>query len=126
MAPLPPGIRITLPCGAFGLISTAREPPMFTVSSAAAGVKAKAVSSAARLKQLIQKCFVIVFFLKRRGRSDYIEVDTTRPRCSRQLTTLHNGVSGARCCARKCGLARLKCAMVTITVEGLREAVPPT
>src|SRR6478609_3034533 len=100
MAPLPPGIRITLPCGAFGLISTAREPPMFTVSSAAAGPHANAVRTAARLKQLLQKRFVIVFFLKRRGRSDYIEVDNHRTSIFETThDTSQRRVGRARCCA---------------------------
>jgi hypothetical protein len=45
MAPLPPGIRITLARGDAGLMSTAREPPMVTVSSAWAGVLTRRTSA---------------------------------------------------------------------------------
>src|SRR6266480_7161151 len=62
MAPSPPGIRITLARGAFGLISTAREPPMLTVSSATAGAQANAASIAASPKQAIRKRFFILLF----------------------------------------------------------------
>src|SRR5947208_8502967 len=60
IAPSPPGIRITLARGAFGRISTAREPPTLTVSSAMAGEAASAANSVANPKQLAQRRFVMV------------------------------------------------------------------
>src|SRR6266550_2535860 len=62
MAPSPPGIRITLARGAFGLISTAREPPILTVSSAMAGAHARPASMAAAPKQLVHPYLVISYF----------------------------------------------------------------
>src|SRR5260370_20133871 len=60
IAPLPPGIRITLARGAFGLISTAREPPMLTVSSASAEPQKRPKSIAAAAKWPIPWCRFIV------------------------------------------------------------------
>jgi hypothetical protein len=48
MAPLPPGIRITLARGDAGLMSTAREPPTLTVSSATAALLTNPSSAATR------------------------------------------------------------------------------
>src|SRR5712671_1510597 len=62
MLPSPPGIRITLACGAFGLISTAREPPILTVSSAIAGAHARPASIAAAPKQSIHPYLLISCF----------------------------------------------------------------
>jgi hypothetical protein len=45
------------------LISTVREPPTLTVSSASAGAQTNAASNAARPKRLIQKRLSIVFSL---------------------------------------------------------------
>jgi hypothetical protein len=61
IAPLPPGIRITLARGAAGLINTAREPATFTVSSAKAGGQAKAanVASMAATARPLGKRFMI-------------------------------------------------------------------
>src|SRR3977135_1612785 len=62
MLPSPPGIKITLARGAFGLISTAREPPILTVSSAIAGAHASPASIAAAPKQPIHRYLVISYF----------------------------------------------------------------
>jgi hypothetical protein len=62
MLPSPPGIKITLARGAFGLISTAREPPILTVSSAIAGAHARPTSIAAAPKQPIHPYLVISYF----------------------------------------------------------------
>src|SRR5438046_7089196 len=53
MSPSPRGIRIILARGAFGLISTACEPPILTVSSAIAGAHARPASIAAAPKEPI-------------------------------------------------------------------------
>jgi hypothetical protein len=45
------------------LISTAREPPTLTVSSANAGAQTNAASNAARPKRLIQKRLSMLFSL---------------------------------------------------------------
>src|SRR3982074_3605752 len=67
MLPSPPGIRITLACGAFGLISTAREPPILTVSSAMAGAHARPASIATAPKQPIHPyLFIFIFSMCRR------------------------------------------------------------
>src|SRR5467141_1526529 len=47
MTPLPPGIRMMLPCGAFGRNNTAFEPPMLTVSSAPATLASTIARAAA-------------------------------------------------------------------------------
>ncbi len=53
-----PGIRITLACGDAGLISTAREPAMVTVSAADEGVM---VREAVRPRKATKKHFIVKF-----------------------------------------------------------------
>src|SRR3954452_281510 len=65
MLPSPPGIRITLARGALGLIRTAREPPMVTVSSARARPDDRPKRATAAAKQRIDPYLVTSFSLLR-------------------------------------------------------------
>src|SRR6478735_7518083 len=80
MAPLLPGIRITLPRGAFGLIKMTREPPISTVSSASAGAPARPTRIAASPKHSIKRRFFITLFPAQKALALWFLARTLIPR----------------------------------------------